>query len=188
MTIKELSDVAGVSTDTIKREIKKQFPCKIKNGVKTVLDEQESISIIKGVKKKNLVSLPTQNAQLPTQNAQVDYEAIAKIVSIAVVSAMQPLIKELRQPQNNNVLMLTGDTEAPVESPRIILRKLVDEYVAKNKVGYSEAWNKLYNEFYYRASLNVKQRAKNQGIKPIDWLERNNKLMVAIGFIKELLK
>ena len=71
MTVKELANVAGVSTDTIRREISKTFPTAVKKGVKTDLTNDQSKIIMSHVKKRNMVSVPTQNADVPTQNADV---------------------------------------------------------------------------------------------------------------------
>lgn len=76
MTIKELSNVAGVTPETVRKTAKSLFPEKFKNGVRTMFDEFQSMEIMRDVTKKNMVSmddnkLPTQKLELPTQKLEV---------------------------------------------------------------------------------------------------------------------
>lgn len=111
MTIKELSDVAGVSRNTVNTTAKKLFPNKFKNGVRTIFDEYQSMEIMREVTKKNMVALqneklPSQNEKLPTQKLEVDYGAIGKMIGIAVSAALSPVVTELRELKQNNVLQI----------------------------------------------------------------------------------
>lgn len=76
MTLKELADVAGVTSETVRKTAKKMFPDKFKNGVRTIFDEFQSMEIMRDVTKKNMVAmqnekLPTQSLELPTQSLEV---------------------------------------------------------------------------------------------------------------------
>ncbi|MDA3939810.1 MAG: hypothetical protein PF693_10935 [Spirochaetia bacterium] len=73
MTVRELSEIAGVSDETIRRTGKKLFPGEIKNGIKTDFNKEQCFDIMKTVPKKNLVQMskePTQLVKLPTQTAE----------------------------------------------------------------------------------------------------------------------
>lgn len=96
MTIKELSEVAGVSPDTIKRVVRKIYPNLMVNGRTTKLSYTESISVIKETRKKNIIQ-PAQNAQVPIQNAQVDIQSIIQATVESTVNAMLRVQNATRQ-------------------------------------------------------------------------------------------
>ena len=90
MTLKELAEVAGVSDSTVRRTAKELFPDKFKNGVRTIFDEYQSMKIMNVVTKKNMVAM--QNEKVPLQSAElvaapIDYEAIGKMIGMAVSAA-----------------------------------------------------------------------------------------------------
>lgn len=125
MTIKELSEVAGVSESTVRRTAKDIFPLSFKNGVKTHFDEQCSIEIMREVKKKNMVAM--QNEKVAMQNEKVDYEIIGKMIGMAVSAAMMPVVKQL-QNISNPVLQ--------IEQPKQDYYSLV-AYCSLNKIKIS---------------------------------------------------
>ncbi len=92
MTIKELAQVAGVSTETIRRTSKELFPESLKKGRLTVFSKAQCFDIIQKVPKKNMVNmdLPQPVAQ-PAQNVEV----IAQAVAIAMQSVMMPIMEKL---------------------------------------------------------------------------------------------
>ena len=79
--------------------------------------------------------------------------------------------------------------EAPPKPTRSALRELVNKYAhEKTKDNYSEAWRDLYTEIYYRLHINVTTRAKNEGIKAIDYLDREGMISDAMAIMRELLR
>lgn len=95
MTIKELAEVAGVSSETVRRTAKKLFPDSLTNGQKTNFNEARSIEIMKTVTKKNMVSA-TQSKEVAPQSVQVDYEVIGKMIGMAITAALAPVVQELK--------------------------------------------------------------------------------------------
>jgi hypothetical protein len=73
------------------------------------------------------------------------------------------------------------------EEPRAYLNRLCREYSQIKKVDFHTAWNILYTEMLYRCKINVKVRAKNEGIKAIDYLEQNNLLLTGCSIMKGLV-
>ena len=104
MTIKELANVAGVSIPTLRRTAKKLFPDSIERGVKSVFSKEQSTLIIEYVRKKNMVGPLVQNDSRPVQNEQVNYEAIGKMIGMAVSAALTPVVDRLDRLSNQKAL------------------------------------------------------------------------------------
>ena len=68
------------------------------------------------------------------------------------------------------------DTTTPVElkdkSTRSKISELVRSYCVSANVPFRDCWNKLYSEFYYIYHTDLKIRAKNKGLKPMDIAEQ----------------
>jgi hypothetical protein len=104
MDIKQLSEVAGVSRSTLSRTAKSLFPGLIVKGKKTFFSDEQSLRIIEKVKKSNMVSKAVQNENVPVQNAQVDYDAIGKMIAVAVSAALSPVVEKLGNLSNQKAL------------------------------------------------------------------------------------
>lgn len=108
MTIKELAITAGCNEKTVRRIGKELFPLTTKNGVKTDYDKSQCFDIMQKLPKKNLV----QMSELPSQNVQgIDYEAIGKMIGMAVTAALTPVVMELKNIKSSGHLQI----EAPKE-------------------------------------------------------------------------
>jgi hypothetical protein len=72
-----------------------------------------------------------------------------------------------------------------VELPKISLRtqltSLVRAYATQYALEFNYAWNQVYQQHRHRYKIDIKLRAKNAGLKTLDWAEQNHK-------IPELLK
>ena len=182
MTVKELSEVAGVSKDTILRTARKIYPEDIRHGVVTKFDEHKSIEIMKIVRKKNLVD--TQTATVEKQTATVDYEVIGKMIGMAISSALAPLVEKLDKvtEQKKEQLQL----EAPKMDPRATITKNINDYVAKTGTSYRDAYTLLYRDFGYRTHCNPSLSAKNRNMKIIDYIDSEGQLDVLAAVSKEL--
>lgn len=78
MTVKEIADVMGVSTDTIKNCIRRVYPDKMQNGKTTYLNEKEVACISFELKNNNSVlSHQTYEVSSQVQNAITDLEVIS---------------------------------------------------------------------------------------------------------------
>lgn len=193
MTIKEIAEVAGCDYHHANRECNKLFG-KGAQGKKRVLNENQSIELMKSLKKKNFVT-PLQNAKEPLQNEQQegltshlnskDIELISAIVSQTVAATMMQLDKRLQTVENridkNQALL------PPAISDRDRLRQMINKYAALTETPHSAVYNLLYNDYYYRYNTNIKQRAKNEGMSVLDYAEQNGHIaeliacMVALG-------
>lgn len=96
MNVKQLSEVAGVSRQTIGRVAKRLFPGKIVPGVMTTFTKEECFDIMRNTNKKHDVEIdgPAQPAQ---QNVEVDYKIIGEMIGAAITAAIKPMVNELKQ-------------------------------------------------------------------------------------------
>jgi hypothetical protein len=113
MTIKQMAEVSGVSTETVSRKVKEMYPDRVTNGRPTNLIQTEAICVMTELRKKNFVEplqnekVPLQNDKLPIQNANVVTKSDLAAFGTAIVSEMMkqflPLI------QNRQPLMIEQD-------------------------------------------------------------------------------
>lgn len=60
------------------------------------------------------------------------------------------------------------------------LNQIVRGYSDRNNIPHSNSWHKLYEQFLYRYSINIKVRAGNRKQKPLDYCQHN-------GYLSDLL-
>lgn len=202
MTVKEIASFTGKTERAVQNWIKKA------NEKSSLINEKSSLSSplypadynIDDVEiilecssmSKDAVNILMQNARgndvEKTNKVQdVDYAVLAQVVAVAVTTAMKPIIENISMVNNkskNDVVLLPEPVE---QSPRQYLNRLVREYAEVKHISYQESWGSLYNEILYRCEINVKVRARNKGLKPIDILERENMLLQACSIIKTMM-
>ena len=186
MTIKELAEIAGVSQETIRRYGKQHFPSFHTNGVKVNYEDVSKI-IMTEVKKKNMVSLnskPTQIVEQPSQNVEVIQ--MFKMMFEQNQQFMSSMMDRMDKLENKQPKQLSLPVAPDIE-PRAYLNQLVREYSQLKGVDFRKGWNVLYTELLYRCKTNIKVKSKNEGIKPIDYLERENMLLTACSIMKGLI-
>ena len=77
---------------------------------------------------------------------------------------------------------------APGKSSRAELNETVRRLAHEKCAGdFREAWKRLYKELYYRLHINVATRARNEGVKGMDVLEREGLLDTATSITVEML-
>lgn len=189
MTITQLSEVAGCSRDTVKRLVKMMFPeLKAKRrGIALELNQDQCKSVMDRLPKKNYVGEPSVNA--PSNIGQmhhVDYEVIGKMIAVAVGSALQPLVNEIKEiRQEKQSLQLEYVPELPT---RKIFIKNIDKLVKKSNSDHSSVYNRVYSEIGYVYGVKVKARAKNRGVRPIDVLESDDLMGKAVAICRQMLE
>lgn len=200
MTIKELAVFTGKTERTVRNWAKKASgnnPSvleKISNAYETktksdfYIDEVEAI-LNAGSMSKDAVRILMENARQPKEltvnHGNIDmFKAIGTIMAQSMAEALQPLYNRLDKLEGNNKLLLPAEPEI---EPRAYLNQLVREYAQLKSVDFRKAWNILYTEILYRCHENIKVKAKNEGIKPVDYLDRENKLLTACSIMKGLI-
>jgi len=68
------------------------------------------------------------------------------------------------------------------------VRNWVVKAGAKNAADFRAAWKDLYQEIYYRLHMNVPVKARNEGVKPIDILDREGLIEQACAIAAEMLE
>jgi len=197
MTIKEIASLTGKSSRSIQRWINEASDKMAGLSVKMSDSEKskkpadftfdETLSILRAGKvSKDLIDILIENMNGKGQSvnqssllSQKDIELISTIVSMTVSKIIQSLDTRM-----NNIESKYNEKQALLPAPglsdRDNLRKIVSSYAEKKKISHSIAWNKLYQESYYRLNINLKERAKHRNITIIDYAESE-------GYIPKLL-
>ena len=166
MTIKEISELSGISTRQVTRIGKELFPHNFQNGKKTFFLENEAIELMRVLRKKGFIE-PRQNDKVPRQNDKVDAQMIALIVS-ETIKQLLPVLGIRQEPQP---LALP---ELPPVNTRSELNSIIRSYAERNKLAFPEAWNQFYERVYYRLHMNIRVLASNVNESPLDYAEKNN--------------
>jgi len=200
MTIKELAEFTGKNKSTIGRWIEKLDEIDMlnelqnatsSNPVDFTIDEVERI-LRAGSMSKDAVNILINNARENNKNA------IARIENNNPMTIMMDFMVKMQEQQQQfmNTIIDRLDTKetkqlslpsAPNIEPRAYLNQLVREYSQLKGVDFRKGWNVLYTEILYRCKTNIKVKSKNEGIKPIDYLERENMLLTACSIMKGLI-
>lgn len=198
MTIKEIAEAAGISSESVRRKARDLFPDKFTNGKKTVLNQKQAIDVMKQLRKINFVSLEqsigaTQCEKLPTQNeavsnlTQKDLEMISSLTAGIVSKIMQNL--DIRM---SNVEDKIAERKAllppPGIKPRDNINKLVRAYVDNTGESYSKVFGELYTEFKYRYKIDARTCAKNRRMAIIDYIESEGMIEDLESVAIEVLK
>jgi len=176
VTIKQMAEVSGVSTETVSRKVKEMYPDRVKNGRPTNLIQPEALCVMSELRKKNFVE-PLQNEKLPTQNDKVcsflserDIAIISQIVSVTVSETIKALDGRM-----TNIEKRIDDRKAllppPEIKPRDHINMIVREYAGKHNIPHGKAWSELYRQFGYRTNSNPSQCAKNREMPILEYIE-----------------
>jgi hypothetical protein len=189
MTIRQIAETSGSGINTVRRIGKMMYP-EVKadrHGLPIDYNRDQSIKIMDKLPKRNYIADPTQ---MGTQVGAVDQMAILQFMA-QMQKQQQDFMKEMLHKvdsiagvKNNNKIALP----APQKSDKATLRQLVNKYASSTLDGdYREAWNNLYEELYYRESVNIRTRAKNQNITKLDCIADLKLIDSSIAIVKELM-
>lgn len=174
MTLTQIGEIAGCGERTVRRHAKKLFPDKVFTGKGGAnLSDIDSVQLMTTLPKRNMVS------------GQMTGQMTAQIGAIVreTVSAMMPaMVQAFRLAQAGEPVPLK--LAAPIAS-RDELRRIINK-AARASGDYSGEWDLLYEEIYYRLHRNVKECARNRGIRPIDYIEAEGILSEVIAIAREI--
>lgn len=158
-------------------------------------DLDETCAIIAKGLGANAASVYRMNAEQSTMQV-TDNDSMAIIAeSLRVMSAntaaIMAMLDETRSrvdkveyKQHQRAALLP----APQKDARAELTQLVNSYAHQQKDGdFRAAWGDLYKEVYYRMRTNVRVRARNEGVNPVDIMEQEDMLDSACAIMGELL-
>ena len=182
MTVREIAEIAGVSVDTVQKKIKEMFPEIVEQRKKTVLNKMQAIEVMKDLRKKNFI-LPQNSADLPQNSADSRLDRLESLMEkLLLVTGNLLQVQQNNQTQEKRVLL-----PAPQLDSRSHIKKLIDEYVSRNKIEHGDAYRYLYREFFYRTKCNATLCAKNRGMKTIDYIDDEGMIETLEAIAMEVL-
>jgi histone H3/H4 len=182
MTVREIAEIAGVSVDTVQKKIKEMFPEIVEQRKKTVLNKMQAIEVMKDLRKKNFI-LPQNSADLPQNSADSRLDRLESLMEkLLLVTGNLLQVQQSNQTQEKRVLL-----PAPQLDARAHIKKLIDEYVSRNKIEHGDAYRYLYREFFYRTKCNATLCAKNRGMKTIDYIDNEGMIETLEAIAMEVL-
>jgi len=164
--------------------------CRLRNNI-----SKEGMIVIANVKNpfngNQFVEKSEVSAHLPKAKQKLAEKAIEKselspaqalLQSVQIMVGLESKVKDLteevqklRSGQDSarrNLLELPEPhIEAKEASSRSRVRQRVNTYSRAMGVDYSDIWNKLYNEIYYRHGINVSIQARNKNCSALDIIE-----------------
>ena len=157
MTIKELADFTGKNKSTVGRWVAKCNTQEIYDKVQNATQynpadfDVDEVSIILSCSSlsKDAVSVLMQNARqkTPAQSVEVDYEAIGKMIGMAVAAALTPVVDRLDKMSSSHQLQ--------IEAPKQDYFSLVG-YCSLNKI-------KTNMSELSKMGMDLKKMAKDSG-------------------------
>ena len=182
MTVKEIAEIAGVSVDTVQKKIKDLYPEIVEHRKRTVLNKTQAIEVMKDLRKKNFI-LPQNSADLPQNSADSRLDRLESLMEkLLLVTGNLLQVQQNNQTQEKRVLL-----PAPQLDARAHIKKMIDEYVSRNKIEHGDAYRYLYREFFYRTKCNATLCAKNRGMKTIDYIDDEGMIETLEAIAMEVL-
>jgi hypothetical protein len=80
-----------------------------------------------------------------------------------------------------------SDREAPPLKTRAKVNRLVRDYAFANSLDFDAVWNRVYMEFRDRHQFDAKVRAKNDGVRPLDVIEKAGLMEELFAVVSEVL-
>jgi transposase len=197
MTTKEIAEAVGKTERSVRNWVskvaEKSSAMTEKSSASTsthpadyTLDETcEIIAAGMGANAAGIFRANAERSNVPAAGTDLDQAFKAAVAGIyQMIQQHDQRISAVEGAQKQRAALLP----APEKTPRAELSQLVRSYANTRGMEYRSAWTMLHQEIYYRLRINVPTRAKNEGIKPIDYLDREGMLDVACSIMAELLE
>ena len=199
MTTKQIAEATGKGERTVRRWVEKvsagedvmavYMAAKLAASTSSHPADynlEETLAIITfGMGQKAAEIYRINAEQTPAKSSNLDEQFKAAIVGIsALVQGLNARVEKVEYQQHQRAALLP----APQKNARAELTQLVNKYAHHHKAGdFSAAWRELYREIYYRLHINVRVRAKNEGVSCVDIIDRDGLLESACAIVGELL-
>jgi hypothetical protein len=197
MTTKEIAEAVGKTERSVRNWVskvaEKSSAMTEKSSASTstypadyTLDETcEIIAAGMGANAAGIFRANAERSSVPTAGNDLDQAFKAAVAGIyQMIQQYDQRISAVEGAQKQRAALLP----APEKTPRAELSQLVRSYANTRGMEYRAAWTTLYQEILYRLRINVPTRAKNEGIKSIDYLDREGMLDVACSIMAEILE
>jgi len=197
MTTKEIAEAVGKDERSVQR-----WANKVGDKMSSVSDKMsssspaypadydldETVAIIEAGMGANAAAIYRANAQTiapAAVNGNDDLDAAFKAAVVQLtnmVTSIDTRVTTLEGEQAHRKAL----APPPGKSPRAELNEAVRKLASHSyENDYRLAWRAILKEIYYRLHINVSVRARNEGVKPIDFLEREGLLETATSIAVE---
>jgi hypothetical protein len=196
MTTKDIAEAVGKDERTVQRWVSKASDkmslVSDKMSSSTSMhpadyDLDETCAIIEAGMGANAAAVYRANAQssAPSAGGNGDLDAAFKAAVVQLtnmVTSLDSRVQTLEGEQAHRKVLAPPPGKSPRAELNEAVRKLAS-YSYEND--YRLAWRAILKEVYYRLHINVTVRARNEGVKPIDFLEREGLLETATSIAVE---
>jgi len=199
MTVREIAGAVGKEDRTVQRWVKKtadkmsSINDKMSSSTSTYPADYtlgETCEIIAAGMGANAAGIFRANAERNAPATMPD-DALDRAFKAAMVTltgwveSIDKRVTVVEGAQKQRTALLP----APAKTPRAELSQLMRSYANTHKGSdHPAAWRELYAEVYYRLHINVPVRAKNEGVKSIDYLEREGLIDQACAIAAEMME
>lgn len=201
MTVKQIAEAVGKNPATVARWVEKtsrkvqEISRKVQEAKATSKPAEytveETCEIIAAGMGANAAGIFRANAEsapkpitLESTNDDLDTAFKAALVTLtAMAQSMDKRMSAIETAMQQRAALLP----APAKTPRAELSQLVRSYANAREIEPRYGWRDLYREIYYRLHINAPVRAKNEGVKAIDILEREGLLEQACAIAAEMI-
>lgn len=180
MTTKQIAELCGVNESTVLRWAKKasvKMPsireklAAAGHGTPALFALEEVIESVESGRGKtyaNLLRNSSGGNMQPAGGNMLAASDIAAIVRETVASMVPLLIAAVRGAISEKAVATLPP--AIEMSERAQLRQIISK-AGKQSGDFAGTWGELYSQFYYRYSVNLRERAKNRGMDILDYAE-----------------
>jgi len=200
MTLSAIRELKACSEKTIRTKTKELFPDRIKKGIKTDLNLDESELLIMELKKKGIVEKSGKSTEHIGKNTEVtnnsDLQSLFADMLMSV-KALADTVKLQSESYNQRISRIESIIDNKVEERKMLLpvpqktdranlNEIIRQYSVNNHLQYNTVWGTLYHEAMARTSIDLKTRAKNKKMATIDYADENGHLPILLSLAVEL--
>jgi len=198
VSLPEAADQLGIARSSFNRwinnhqEIKEEycFKTNYKGGRRRIVIKLIALPIIANMKDIGGRRKSASTAQIQKGKKKIAKIAIEKGSTEKKMEWLYKTVCELRndvlelkhskQPKQiekkNPLALPMAKEEPPPISHRAMINQRLRKFAQENEFEYFVPWGRLYEEIYYRYSINVRAKAKARNLKPIDYLAEKEML------------
>ena len=200
MTTKQIAEAVGKNPATVARWVNKvslkmrEVSRKVQEAKATSkpadYDLDETCAIIEAGMGANAAGVYRASAQnLSVATLEQTDDGINRAFKAAVAGIYQML--QVHESRITTMEASIQERAALLPPPGKTLRAELNEAVRslaakKFDNDFRRAWSEVHKQLYYRCNINVAVRAKNEGVRPVDILEREDLLATATSIAVEL--
>ena len=202
MTVKEIAEAVGKNPATVARWVEKtsrkvqEISRKVQEAKATSKPAdytlEETCSIIEAGMGANAAGIFRVNAErgnvpatLESTDDELDRAFKLALVSLTnMVNGLDSRVSNIEEKTEKRQSLLPAPGKSSRAELSEMVRKIAYQIYSND---FRLAWRSIYKELYYRCHVNVTTRAKNEGVKPLDIIEREGLTEIAISIAVDIL-